>query len=185
MPFGLKNAGSTYQRLVNKLFANLIGKTMDVYIDDMIIKSKQTRDHNLHLRQTFAVLRKYNMKLNPTKCSFRVTSGKFLGYLVTKREIEADPNQIKTVGNLQPPRSVKEVQKLIGCLATWVDSFPNILRDCDPFSMHWGKGRPSNGVKTANLHLKAWRNIWPCLRWLRSRCKGRNYCYTSPCLLPQ
>ena len=84
MPFGLKNVGATYQRLVNKIFHDLLGKTMKVYIDDMLVKSLRAKDHIEHLKQSFEVLRKYNMKLNPTKYVFGVALGKFLGYIVTK-----------------------------------------------------------------------------------------------------
>ena len=91
MPFGLKNAGTTYQRLVNKMFQELLGKTMEVYIDDMLVKSLRAEDHINHLKQSFEVLHKYNMKLNPTKCIFGVTSGKFLRYVVKKCGIEANP----------------------------------------------------------------------------------------------
>ena len=83
MPFSLKNADATYQRLVNKMFADYLGDTIDVYIDDMLIKSLLAEQHLDHLRQAFEVLLKYNMKLNPTKCSFGVASSKFLGYMVT------------------------------------------------------------------------------------------------------
>ncbi|KAI3719985.1 hypothetical protein L6452_20892 [Arctium lappa] len=79
MPFGLKNAGSTYQRLVNMMFKEHLGDTMEVYIDDMLVKSKYTDDHIGHLKQSFDILREYKMKLNPTKCSFGVRAGKFLG----------------------------------------------------------------------------------------------------------
>ena len=78
MPFGLKNAGATYQRLVNKVFKPLIRHTMEVYVDDMITKSKELRDHVKHLEETFELLRKYEMRLNPEKCAFGVSSGKFL-----------------------------------------------------------------------------------------------------------
>ena len=90
MPFGLKNAWSTYQRLVNMMFADKIGQTMEVYIDDMLVKSLEAEDHLSHLQQAFSALRKYNMKLNPAKCSFGVSSDKFLGYIVTHRGIEAN-----------------------------------------------------------------------------------------------
>ena len=73
MPFGLKNAGASYQRLVNKMFAEQQGKTIEVYIDDMLVKSLKATDHIQHLRQCFDVLNKYNMKLNPAKCTFGVT----------------------------------------------------------------------------------------------------------------
>ncbi|XP_057251730.1 uncharacterized protein LOC130591816 [Beta vulgaris subsp. vulgaris] len=87
---------------------------MEVYIDDMLIKSKQASDHVQHLSEAFDVLRRYGMKLNPTKCTFGVSAGKFLGYVVTQRGIEAIPNQIKALINIQSPRNVKEVQKLTG-----------------------------------------------------------------------
>ena len=117
MPFGLKNAGATYQRLVNKMFQAQLGDTMEVYIDDMLVKSKKAEDHVKHLEQTFQVLREYGMKLNPSKCSFGVSAGKFLGYIVTRRGIEACLDQIKAIRDLQPPRNRKEVQKLTGRVA--------------------------------------------------------------------
>lgn len=91
MSFGLKNIGATYQRLVNKMFSKILGKTMEVYINNMLVKSVAVVDYINHLEQAFQVLKKYNMKLNLVKCLFSVTSGKFLGYLVTKRRIEANP----------------------------------------------------------------------------------------------
>ena len=77
MPFGLKNAGATYQLLVNMMFKEQISKTMEVYVDDMLIKSKVASDHAAHLTDTFRSLRMYRMKLNPLKCTFDVASGKF------------------------------------------------------------------------------------------------------------
>ena len=85
MPFGLKNACATYQRLVNQMFKDQLGDTMEVYIDDMIVNSKQANGHIQHLSEAFDVLGKYGMKLNPTKCTFGVAAGKFLGYVVTQR----------------------------------------------------------------------------------------------------
>ena len=103
MPFGLKNAGSTYQRLVNKMFADLLGKTMEVYIDDMLVKSEREQDHIKHLEQAFTVLRTYGMKLNPEKCFFGVSAGKFLGFMVTQRGIEVSPEQVKSILSLRSP----------------------------------------------------------------------------------
>ncbi|KAL5576657.1 hypothetical protein UlMin_018356 [Ulmus minor] len=95
MPFGLKNAGATYQRLVNKMFKNQIGKTMEVYVDDMLVKSLKTEEHIRNLKETFDILRKYKMKLNPSKCAFGVSSGKFLRFMVNHHGIEANPAKIK------------------------------------------------------------------------------------------
>ena len=82
MPFGLKNVGATYQRIVNMMFKDLIGKSMEIYMDDMLVKSKMAGDHAEHLRQMFNILQKYQMKLNPLKCAFGVESSKFLGFMV-------------------------------------------------------------------------------------------------------
>ncbi|KAL2246282.1 UNVERIFIED_CONTAM: Retrovirus-related Pol polyprotein from transposon [Sesamum indicum] len=79
MPFGLKNAGATYQRLVNKMFGDMLGKTMELHVDDMLIKSKRSQDHLADLAQAFAIMRSYGMKLNPNKCTLRVGGGKFFG----------------------------------------------------------------------------------------------------------
>ena len=85
---------------------------MEVYIDDIVVNSKKVEDHTTNLEETFGVPRQNNMKLNPTKCSFGVASGKFLGYMVTERGIEASLEQVKAIIKLQAPRSVKEVQRL-------------------------------------------------------------------------
>ena len=114
MPFGLKNAGATYQRLVNKMFSAQIGRNMEVYIDDMLVKSKEEPTHLDDLKQTFTTLRQYQMKLNPSKCAFGVASGKFLGFMVSQRGIEANPEKVKAILNMTSPKTVKEVQKLTG-----------------------------------------------------------------------
>ncbi|KAG7564126.1 Cytochrome P450 superfamily [Arabidopsis suecica] len=117
MPFGLKNAGATYQRLVNKMFHEHLGKTMEVYIDDMLVKSLKKEDHIKHLEECFEILTGFKMKLNPAKCTFGVPSGEFLGYIVTKRGIEANPNQINAFLNMPSPKNFKEVQRLTGRIA--------------------------------------------------------------------
>ncbi|RVW88325.1 Transposon Ty3-I Gag-Pol polyprotein [Vitis vinifera] len=94
MPFGLKNAGATYQRLMTKIFKPLIGRSVEVYIDD-IVKSKTREQHILHLQEVFYLLRKYDMKLNPSKCAFGVSAGKFLGFMVSQRGIEVRPRNFK------------------------------------------------------------------------------------------
>ena len=117
MAFGLKNAGATYQRLVNKIFKHLIGKTMEVYVDDMLVKSLDKADHFAHLSEAFEVLRYHKMMLNPAKCAFGVGSGKFLGMMVSKRGIEANPDKIKAILDMEPPKTVRDVQKLTGRVA--------------------------------------------------------------------
>ena len=114
MPFGLKNVGSIYQRMMTKMFEHQLGKNIEVYIDDMVVKSKEVSDHVDDLGNIFEILRKHKLLLNASKCSFGVGLGKFLGYMVTHRGIEVNPDQVKAINNLQPPRNPKEVQKLTG-----------------------------------------------------------------------
>ncbi|KAL2248293.1 UNVERIFIED_CONTAM: Retrovirus-related Pol polyprotein from transposon opus [Sesamum indicum] len=133
MPFGLKNAGATYQRLVNRMFEDQIGRTMEIYVDDMLVKSSRSHDHIVCLEQTFATLRKFRMKLNPMKCTFRVTRGKFLGYLVSERGIEMNPENIEAILKLKSPTTVKEVQKLTVLRKTknfeWTDECEQAFQD--------------------------------------------------------
>ncbi|XP_064992487.1 uncharacterized protein LOC135629221 [Musa acuminata AAA Group] len=116
MPFGLKNAGATYQRTVNKMFAHQIGRNMEVYIDDMIVKSQEAGTHLADLAETFTTLRKFDMRLNPAKCAFGVTSGKFLGFIIHERGIDTNPEKVQAVINMQSPRTIKDLKRLNGRL---------------------------------------------------------------------
>ena len=109
MSFRLKNAGSTYQRMMTRMFESLLGKNIEIYIDDMVVKSKVVSEHLGDLRIIFEILRNYKLQLNASKCSFSVGLGKFLGYMVTHRGIEVNPNQIKAINSLRAPRNPKEV----------------------------------------------------------------------------
>jgi ribonuclease HI len=133
MPFGLKNAGATYQRLVNKMFHDQIGRNVEVYVDDMLVKSKENEDHLTDLKETFQALRTYNMKLNPEKCAFGVSSGKFLGFMVSQRGIEANPDKIKAILEMSPPTTVKEVQSLTGKAAALNRFVSRSTDKCLPF----------------------------------------------------
>ena len=109
MPFGLKNAGSTYQRMMTRMFELLLGKNIEIYIDDVMVKSKMVSKHLGDLRVIFEVLRNHKLRLNASKCLFGVGSGKFLGYMVTHKRIEVNPDQIKAINNLRSPQNPKEV----------------------------------------------------------------------------
>lgn len=114
MPFGLKNAGATYQRAMNLIFHDLIGRTVEVYIDDVVVKSASKADHLGHLRQAFERMRKHGLKMNPKKCAFGVTAGNFLGFLIHQRGIEIDKNKAKAIMAAPPPTSKKELQSFLG-----------------------------------------------------------------------
>ena len=131
MPFGLKNTRATYQRLVTKMFRPLLGKTMEVYIDDMLVKSKERSDHAGHLQEAFELLRAYGMKLNPSKCAFGVNASQFLGFMVTQRGIEANPAQLKANLESPAPASRKGVQQLtsrLAALGRFISRFTNHLK---------------------------------------------------------
>ena len=99
-PFGLKNAGSTYQRMMTRMFEPQLGKNIEVYIDDMVVKSKVVSEHMRDIGSIFEILRKHKLRLNTSKCSFRVGSGKFLGFMIIHRGIEVNPDQIKAINDL-------------------------------------------------------------------------------------
>ena len=109
MPFDLKNVGATYQRLVNHMFSPQIGRNVEVYVDDMLMKSWDEDKHLDGFQETFDTLRRYNMKLNPSKCVFGVSSGKFLGFMVSHRGIEANLDKIQAILNMEPSRNIKDI----------------------------------------------------------------------------
>ncbi|RVW31533.1 Retrovirus-related Pol polyprotein from transposon 17.6 [Vitis vinifera] len=154
MPFGLKNAGATYQRLMTKIFKPLIGHTVEVYIDDIVVKSKTREQHVLHLQEVFHLLRKYGMKLNPSKCAFGVSAGKFLGFMVSQRGIEVSPDQVKAVMETPPPRNKKELQRLTGKLVrirAFIARFTDELR---PFFLAIRKAGAQDGRTVAKTLSK-------------------------------
>ena len=133
MPFGLKNAGATYQRLVKRMFQKQIGASMEVYIDDMLVKSTTVELHIAHLSEAFQILREYNMKLNPAKCAFGVSTEKFLGFIVNNRGIEENPDKIKVVLDMPPPSNIKEVQRLTRRIASLSRFVSKASDKCQPF----------------------------------------------------
>ncbi|GJX48661.1 reverse transcriptase domain-containing protein [Tanacetum coccineum] len=118
MPFGLRNADATYQRLVDKTFHGQIGRNLEVYVDDLVIKIRMEDEVVRDIEETFKTLRKINMKLNPKKCTFGVKEGMFLGYQVNTKGIKICPDKVDTVLSLQSPKCLKDVQKLNGKLAS-------------------------------------------------------------------
>ena len=143
MPFELKNVGATYQRLVNIMLQKQIGASMEVYIDDILVKSVKAELHVDHLAESFQVLKDYKMKLNPTKCAFGVFAGKFLGFIVNNSGIEANPYKIKAMLDMQPPLNTKEIQRLARRIAMLSRFVSRSSDKCQPFfqvfkkAFHW------------------------------------------------
>ena len=114
MPFGLKNAGATYQRAMVTLFHNMMYREVEVYVDNILAKSKEEEDHVQVLRRLFERLQKYQLKLNPAKCSFGVKTGKLLGFIVSGRGIKVDPDKAKAIQEMPAPKTEKEVRSFLG-----------------------------------------------------------------------
>jgi hypothetical protein len=117
MPFGLRNAGATYQRCMNHVFGEHIGRTVEAYVDDIVVKTRKASDLLSDLETTFKCLRAKVVKLNPEKCVFGVPQGMLLGFIVSERGIEANPDKIVAITNMGPIKDLKGVQRVMGCLA--------------------------------------------------------------------
>nr|KYP40021.1 Retrovirus-related Pol polyprotein from transposon opus [Cajanus cajan] len=114
-------------RLMDKVFHHQIGQNMEVYVDDMVVKTTAATDHASDLAVIFAQVRKHNMRLNPEKCVFGVQGGKFLGFMITSRGIEANPEKCKAIIQMQSPQTVKEVQRLAGRLVSLSRFIPKLV----------------------------------------------------------
>ena len=117
IPFGLKNADATYQRAMQKIFDNVLHKYVECYGDDLVVKTKRREDHLVDLQFVLNRLRKYQLKMNPLKCTFSVTSGKFLGFIVRHRGIEIDQSNIEANQKMPEPKNLRELRGLQGRLA--------------------------------------------------------------------
>ena len=132
---------------MNQMFKDLIGSIMEVYIDEMCVKSKQEESNIEHLTRIFVILCKFRMKLNSAKCVFGVSSGQFLGHVVSKLGIEPHPTQIKNLITEQEPRTIKDVQSLIGKIMALNRFIPRVFEKCRPFykaikgikEINWGE----------------------------------------------
>src|SRR3954452_19184426 len=132
MLFGLKNAGATYQRAMTTLFHDMMHKEIEVYVDDMIAKSSTEEEHIEYLLKLFQRLRKYQLRLNPNKCTFGVRSGKLLGFIVSQRGIEVDPDKVRAIQEMPAPKTEKQVRGFLGRLNYISRFISNMTATCEP-----------------------------------------------------
>jgi len=132
MSFGLKNTGATYQRAMLTLFHDMMHKEIEVYIDDMIAKSKSEEEHLVNLRKLFERLRKFKLRLNPAKCTFGVRSGKLLGFIVSQKGIEVDPDKVRAILEMPHPCTEKEVRGFLGRLNYIARFISQLTSTCEP-----------------------------------------------------
>ena len=164
MTFGLKNAGATYQRAMNLIFHDLLGVILEVYIDDIVIKSASLDSHLADLRLALERMRRYGLKMNPLKCAFGVSAGKFLGFIIHEKGIEIDPKRIEAMRKVEAPTCKKDLQKFLGKvnylrrfisnLSGKIDAFTPILRLKNEAEFTWGQN--------SKRHLRKLNTI--CLR---------------------
>ncbi|KAL0541676.1 hypothetical protein IC582_021731 [Cucumis melo] len=133
MPFGLKNAGATYQRAMQRIFDDMLHKHIECYVDDLVVKSKKKCDHLKDLQLVLDRLRKYQLRMNHLKCAFGVTSGKFLGFIVRHRGIEVDHSKIDAIQKMPSPTNLHELRRLQGRLAYIRRFISNLEGRCQPF----------------------------------------------------
>ena len=148
MTFGLKNAGATYQRAMNLIFHDLIGVVLEVYIDDIVIKSAGLNHHLADLKLALERMRCFGLKMNPLKCAFGVSTGKFLSFIIHEKGIEIDPKRIEAMKRVEAPTCKKDLQKFLGkvnylrrfisYLSGKIDAFTPILRLKNEAEFTWG-----------------------------------------------
>jgi hypothetical protein len=133
MSFGLKNAGATYQRAIQACFKKQLNKSVEAYVDDVVVKTRNSSTLIDDLEETFASLCEYRWNLNPNKCVFGVPSGKLLGFIISQRGIEANPEKISAITSMKAPTCIKDVQKLTGCMAALNKFIPKLGERGLPF----------------------------------------------------
>jgi hypothetical protein len=155
MPFGMKNAGATYQRVMTIVLHDLIHQSVECYIDDIVVKTRERQNHQDDLRVVFNRLQKHQLKMNPLKCAFAVKSGVFLAFIVHHRGIEIEPKKIKVIFKMSPPQNVSELKSLQGHLAYIRRFISNLFGRTQPLTRLMRKGVPFHWVSNAKMHLIA------------------------------
>jgi hypothetical protein len=161
--FGLKNVGATYQRAMNLIFHELLGNIVEVYIDDIVVKSVAFDSHLADLRKAFDKMHRYGLKMKPHKCAFGVSARKFLGLIIHEHGIEVDPNRIKAIWNIRAPTIKLEMQRFVGkvnylwrfisILAEKIDAFTPTLRLKDKVDFTWGQSNNMLSILLRNTYL--------------------------------
>ena len=169
MCFGLRNAGATYQMCMQKCLHSQMGKNVQVYVDDIVIKTKKKHTLIEDLEETFANLRKYRLKLNPDKCTFGVPAGKLLGFLVSSRGIEVNPAKIRAIERMKLPNCLKDVQKFTGCLASLSRFVSRLGEKALPLYQHMKKSTSFTWTPQADAAFR--RRCCPLLRCWHPLCR--------------
>ncbi|CAL2271820.1 unnamed protein product [Prunus armeniaca] len=172
MPFGLKNAGATYQRAMTAVFHDMMGKEVEDYVDDLVVKSKTRESHQEVLRRVLERCRLYGLKTNPKKCAFGVSSGKFLGFQVHQRGIDVDPEKTRAINSLAPPRNPKEFKSFMGRLSYIRRFIPRLAATMSVFTPLLKKGKSYEWSKKCQEAYKQVQQIITKLPTMRAPISG-------------
>jgi hypothetical protein len=179
MSFRLKNTGATYQRAIQKCFKAQLNKNVEAYVDDVVVKTRNSDTLIADLEETFASLREYRWKLNPNKCVFGVPSGKLLGFIISHRGIKANPEKMSAITNMKAPTCIKDVQKLTGCM-TALNRFISKLGERGlPFFKLSSIKSSLRGLQRQTKPLLSSRTSYPSHQSSRLLAKRSSYCSTS------
>ena len=149
MPFGLKNAGATYQRAMTAIFHDMIHCELEDYVDDVVVKTETREGYFKTLRRVFERCRQYKLHMNPLKCAFGVAVGKFLGFLVHQQGIDVDLMKAKVIATMKPPTIVKELKSFLGMLSNFISLFITHLCDSETLTPFYGSFRAPNDEVTS------------------------------------
>ena len=142
MPFGLKNTRATYQRMATALLHDVMHNEVEVYVDDVIVKSKDRDGDIVNLKKFFERIMEYRLRLNPQKCTFVVTVEKLLGFLVSDRGVEVDPSKINSILDMPPPKSENEIKGFLGWLQYINRFIAKLTSTCEPIFKLFRKNEP-------------------------------------------
>uniref|UniRef100_A0A2N9ENF4 Integrase catalytic domain-containing protein n=1 Tax=Fagus sylvatica TaxID=28930 RepID=A0A2N9ENF4_FAGSY len=174
MPFGLKNAGATYQRTMTAMFHDMMHREIEDYVDDIVVKSKTRRDHFGVLKKVFERCRLYKLKMNPLKCAFGVSAGKFLGFLVHQRGIDVDPTRASAIATMKPPTTHKELKSFLGKLSYIRRFIPGLAAVTSAFSPLLKKGASFRWSTECQEAFEKVQNIMTKLPTVRAPISGKS-----------
>ena len=178
MPFGLKNAGATFMRMIQKCLLTQISRNVEAYMDDTVVKSRKSSDLLTDLAETFANLRRYDIKLNLSKCTFGVPGGKLLGFLVSERGIDANPEKVGAILRMKRPVRVHDVQKLTGCLAALSQFISRLGEKALPLYRLMKKSDKFEWTPEADATFESLKPYFPPSRCLLPQSAKSLYCFT-------
>jgi hypothetical protein len=174
MPFGLKNAGTMYQRMATALLHDMMHKEVEVYVDDMIVKSATRGEHITNLRKFFKRITKYKLRLNPNKCTFGVIVGKLLGHMVSSRGIEVDLIKIKAILEMPPPKTEKEIRGFLGRIQYISRFIARLTTTCEPIFKLLKKGEPKEWTEDFQKAFEVVKNICPTHQFWHHQSQGNH-----------